>query len=30
MSKLSIFVTSELNVYQGVLSSELCLTQVVK
>ena len=30
MSKLSIFVMSELNVYLGVLSSELCLTQVVK
>ena len=30
MSKLSIFVMSELNVYQGVLSYALCLTQVVK
>ena len=30
MSKLSIFVMSELNVYQGVLSCVLCLTQVVK
>ena len=30
MSKLGIFVMSELNVYQGILSCELCLTQVVK
>ena len=30
MSKLSIFIMSELNVQQSVLSSELCLTQVVK
>ena len=30
MSKFSIFVMSELNVYQGVLSCALCLAQVVK
>ena len=30
MSELSIFFMSELNVYQGILSCELCLTQVVE